>query len=67
MAIDQQFVHLRIHSEYSIVDGMVRIKPMISEVASKCMSAVAISDQSNLFGLVKFYSAAGRDLANSSL
>ena len=41
-----------------MVDGMVRIKPLISEVVSKGMPAVAISDQSNLFGLVKFYSAA---------
>jgi DNA polymerase-3 subunit alpha len=58
MATDQQFVHLRIHSEYSMVDGMVRINQLVSAAASKGMSAIAISDQSNLFGLVKFYSAA---------
>lgn len=58
MAMDQQFVHLRIHSEYSMVDGTVRIKPLISDVVSKGMPAVAISDQSNLFGLLKFYIAA---------
>jgi DNA polymerase-3 subunit alpha len=58
MATTKHFVHLRIHSEYSMVDGMVRIKPLISEVLSGEMPAVALSDQSNLFGLVKFYSAA---------
>jgi DNA polymerase-3 subunit alpha len=58
MTKNQQFVHLRIHSEYSMVDGMVRIKPLVAAAASKGMPAIAISDQSNLFGLVKFYSAA---------
>jgi len=52
------FVHLRLHSEYSLSDGMVRIKPLITAVAGHGMPAVAISDNNNLFGLVKFYNAA---------
>ncbi len=52
------FVHLRLHSEYSLSDGMVRIKPLIAAVAANGMPAVAISDSNNLFGLVKFYNAA---------
>ncbi len=52
------FVHLRLHTEYSLVDGIVRIKPLIKTVAEGNMPAVAVTDQCNLFGLVKFYTAA---------
>ncbi len=52
------FVHLRLHSEFSMVDGMVRFKPLVKAVAAADMPAVALTDQSNLFGLVKFYNAA---------
>jgi DNA polymerase-3 subunit alpha len=56
--MNDQFVHLRLHSEFSLVDGMVRIKPLISRVRELGMPAVAITDQTNLFALVKFYRAA---------
>ncbi len=52
------FVHLRVHSEYSLIDGVVRIKPLIAATVANQMPAVAISDNANLFGLVKFYNAA---------
>lgn len=52
------FVHLRLHTEYSLVDGVVRVKPLIAAVAEKGMPAVAVTDQSNLFAMVKFYRAA---------
>ncbi len=52
------FVHLRLHSEYSLVDGIVRIKPLMKAVAEAAMPAIAITDQCNLFGMVKFYKAA---------
>jgi len=53
-----QFVHLHLHSEYSLVDSLVRIKPLTKQVAEAGMPAVAITDQSNLFSMVKFYRAA---------
>lgn len=53
-----RFVHLRVHSEFSLVDGVVRLKPLVARVAELGMPAVAVTDQSNLFGLVKFYRAA---------
>lgn len=53
-----KFIHLRLHSEYSLVDGIVKVKPLINELANLGMPAVAITDQSNLFSLVKFYRAA---------
>ncbi|MCW8889330.1 MAG: PHP domain-containing protein, partial [Sedimenticola sp.] len=52
------FIHLRVHSEYSLVDGLVRIKPLVARTAELGMPAVALTDQSNLFSLVKFYKAA---------
>ncbi|MFM1895557.1 MAG: hypothetical protein RLZZ385_631 [Pseudomonadota bacterium] len=53
-----QFVHLRLHTEYSITDGIVTIDPLVSAVAAMQMPAVAISDNLNLFGLIKFYTGA---------
>ncbi|OOZ37087.1 DNA polymerase III subunit alpha [Solemya velesiana gill symbiont] len=56
--MSKQFVHLRVHSEYSLVDGLVRIKPLVGAAAKAGMPAVAVTDQSNLFALVRFYKAA---------
>ena len=56
--MSNEFVHLRLHSEYSLVDGLVRIKPLTKKVAEIGMPAVALTDFNNFFGLVKFYKAA---------
>lgn len=55
---DPRFVHLRLHSEYSVTDGIVRIDDAVSRAASYGMPALALTDLANLFGLVKFYLAA---------
>lgn len=55
---NSNFVHLNCHSEYSIVDGILRIKPFIEQIVALGMKSVALTDQSNLFGMVKFYKAA---------
>jgi len=52
------FVHLRCHSEYSIVDGIVRIDDYIKQAVNDRMPAVALTDLSNLFGAIKFYKTA---------
>jgi DNA polymerase III subunit alpha len=52
------FVHLRLHTEYSLVDSVVRIDDLVQDVANKGMPAVAVTDQNNLFAMVKFYRAA---------
>ncbi|MFK2912157.1 DNA polymerase III subunit alpha [Pseudomonas sp. 3HC3] len=52
------FVHLRVHSEFSLVDGLVRIKPLAKALTGMSMPAVAITDQSNMCSLVKFYKTA---------
>ena len=53
-----KFVHLRCHSEYSIVDGIVRIDDYVQRALSDNMPALALTDLSNLFGAIKFYKAA---------
>jgi DNA polymerase-3 subunit alpha len=49
------FVHLRLHSEYSIADGIVRIGEAVGAAKADNMPALALTDLSNVFGLVKFY------------
>ncbi len=53
-----QFVHLRLHTEYSLIDSTIRIKPLMKAVEKAGMPAIAITDQNNFFGLVKFYKTA---------
>ena len=52
------FIHLRLHSEYSIVDGLVRVDHAVDAARRDAMPALALTDLSNVFGLVKFYQAA---------
>ncbi len=52
------FVHLRLHSEYSIVDGIARIDDAVAAAKADGMPALALTDLSNVFGMVKFYKAA---------
>ncbi len=52
------FVHLRLHTEYSLVDSVVRIPRLIKQAQKLQMSAVALTDQSNVSAMVKFYGAA---------
>src|SRR5574340_270666 len=52
------FVHLRLHSEYSISDGMLRVDEAIAAAKNDAMPALALTDLNNVFGLVKFYQGA---------
>lgn len=52
------FVHLQCHTEYSLIDGLLRISDLVSAAATFGMPAIAITDQGNLFAMVKFYQAA---------
>jgi DNA polymerase-3 subunit alpha len=53
-----QFVHLRVHTEFSLVDGLVRIEPLMQHVLDHGMHAVAITDFCNLFAVIKVFQAA---------
>ncbi|MFZ5652973.1 MAG: DNA polymerase III subunit alpha [Pseudomonadota bacterium] len=52
------FVHLSVHSEYSLVEGLLRIDELVERTAQLGMPAVALTDVCNFFGLVRFYQAA---------
>ncbi|MET0379528.1 MAG: DNA polymerase III subunit alpha [Spongiibacteraceae bacterium] len=52
------FVHLRVHSEYSLVDGLVRVKDLCKTVAGMDMPACGLTDLTNFYALIKFYKAA---------
>ncbi|MDP1534306.1 MAG: DNA polymerase III subunit alpha, partial [Rubrivivax sp.] len=55
---DPRFIHLRLHTEYSIADGLVRVGEAVKRAQGVAMPALGISDLSNTFGWVKFYRAA---------
>ncbi|WP_076586512.1 DNA polymerase III subunit alpha [Vibrio ostreicida] len=57
---DPKFIHLRVHSDFSMVDGLSKVPPLVKTVAEMGMPAVALTDFTNLCGLVKFYSTAHR-------
>lgn len=56
--MNPRFIHLRVHSEYSLSDGIVQISSLVEKAAEDCMPAIAVTDQSNLFATVKLYQAA---------
>ncbi|MGQ0384020.1 MAG: DNA polymerase III subunit alpha [Gammaproteobacteria bacterium] len=57
---DGSFVHLRVHTEYSLVDGIVRVPRLMRAVSGAGMPAVGLTDHGNLFAMVKFHREAER-------
>jgi DNA polymerase-3 subunit alpha len=55
---DPKFIHLRLHSDFSMCDGLKKVKPIVAKLVDLGMPAVALTDQMNLCGLVKYYGAA---------
>jgi DNA polymerase-3 subunit alpha len=53
----QNFVHLHLHTDYSLLDGAIQIKPLAQRVAELEMPACAVTDHGNLFGAISFYNA----------
>ncbi|MBL0167185.1 MAG: DNA polymerase III subunit alpha [Propionivibrio sp.] len=56
--VSPPFVHLRLHSEYSVTDGIVRLDDAVARAVTCGMPALALTDLANFFGLVKFYTSA---------
>ena len=52
------FVHLHVHTEYSLLDGAGRVKEILQRAKELGMNSLAITDHGNLYGIVKFYKAA---------
>jgi DNA polymerase-3 subunit alpha len=57
-AASDSFVHLHLHTEYSLLDGAVKVKPLMKKAAEYGMPAVALTDHGNLFGAIDFYQKA---------
>ena len=55
--VPPKFVHLRVHSDFSMSDGLNKVKPIIAKAQELKMPAIALTDQTNLCGLVKYYHA----------
>ena len=53
-----EFIHLHLHTDYSLLDGACAINRLVDQAARQKMPAVAVTDHGNLFGAVKFYQAA---------
>ena len=51
------FVHLHMHTEYSLLDGAARIKKLVKTCKEQGLSAIAITDHGNLYGAVQFFDA----------
>ncbi len=56
--MEPQFIHLHVHTEYSLANGIVRVKELVNTLKAAKIPAVAVTDQCNLFSMVKFYRAA---------
>jgi len=56
--VSNRFVHLHVHSEYSLQDSTVRLKPLMQQIRERDMGAVALTDLNNMFAVVKHYRAA---------
>jgi DNA polymerase-3 subunit alpha len=55
---EDSFVHLHVHSEYSMLDGAARVKPLIAAAADQGMPAIAVTDHGNVFGAFDFWKTA---------
>jgi DNA polymerase III subunit alpha len=54
---EKKFVHLHLHTDYSLLDGAIQIKPLAQRAAELGMSACAMTDHGNMFGAISFYNA----------
>src|SRR3569832_359353 len=53
-----EFTHLHVHSQYSLLDGAIRLKDLFPKLAQLGMSSVALTDHGNMFGAIDFYKKA---------
>ena len=58
MSESSSFVHLHVHTEYSMLDGAARVEELVKEVAAQGMPAIAITDHGNVFGAFEFHKQA---------
>ena len=54
---DKKFVHLHLHTDYSLLDGAIQIKPLSERLEQLGMNACAMTDHGNMYGAISFYNA----------
>ena len=59
--INKEFTHLHVHTEFSLLDGSIRIKDLIAQTKELGMDAIAITDHGSMFGIVQFYKEAKKN------
>ena len=59
--MSKDFVHLHNHSDYSLLDGAQKIKPMVQKAKALGMQSIALTDHGNLFGAMEFYSCCKKE------
>ena len=57
-SVPQDFVHLRMHTEYSLVDSVVRISSLMHRLQTQQLRGIAVTDQSNVFAMVNIHTTA---------
>ena len=55
------FVHLHVHTQYSLLDGMIRLDDLFKKAKEYAMPAIAITDHGNMFGAIDFYKQAAEE------
>ena len=55
--MNESFVHLHVHSEFSLLDGLARIPDLVSRAVELGMPALALTDHGTMYGAIKFYQA----------
>ena len=55
------FVHLHVHTQYSLLDGAIRIDPLLQRAASFQMTSLAITDHGTMYGVIEFYEKAYKE------
>ena len=58
MSYENKFVHLHVHTEYSLLDGSIKIKNLMARVKELGMESIAITDHGSMFGVIQFYKEA---------
>ncbi len=58
MVNNNGFVHLHVHTEYSLLDGSIRIEDLVKRTKDLGMDSVAITDHGSMFGVIQFYKEA---------
>ena len=59
------FVHLHVHTEYSLLDGLTKIKKLIPAIKEMGMDSIAITDHGNMYGAIEFYKACKKNRRGS--